>query len=91
MLPKSEATPITQEYLRNFSVVMDIVYAPQETRLLKEAAAQGCQTISGLAMLLFQGAAQFELWTGKKAPLAVMRQQLLAGLSINAASPREKK
>ena len=66
--------------LANFPVVMDIVYAPLETRLLAAARATGCTVVDGLAMLLYQGAAQFELWTGMTAPLEVMRQTLLAHL-----------
>ena len=81
MTPNIDATPFPRKYLKQFSVVMDIVYAPQKTRLLREAEAEGCRIINGLAMLLFQGVAQFELWTGQKAPVEVMRQQLLAGLS----------
>jgi shikimate dehydrogenase len=76
-----EQTPIAGEALANFSLVMDIVYAPLETRLLREAQAAGCQTINGLAMLLYQGVAQFERWTGLAAPVEVMRQQLLAGMT----------
>lgn len=81
MTPNTDATPFPQEGLKHFSVVMDIVYAPQKTRLLREAEEKGCQIINGLAMLLFQGAAQFELWTGHQAPIDVMRQHLLAGLA----------
>ncbi len=81
MTPNIDATPFPKKYLSHFSVVMDIVYAPQKTRLLAEADEEGCQTINGLAMLLFQGAAQFELWTGQKAPVDIMRQHLLAGLN----------
>jgi shikimate dehydrogenase len=51
---------------------MDIVYQPLQTRLLREAATHGCATIDGLQMLIHQGAAQFELWTGMTAPLEVM-------------------
>ena len=69
--------PVSAEILAAYRVVMDIVYAPLETRLLKEAAANGCQVINGLAMLLYQGAAQFEIWTGQQAPVEVMRQELL--------------
>jgi len=58
-------------------VVMDIVYAPLTTRLLREAAACGCRTVDGLQMLLHQGAAQFSLWTGREAPHRVMRQALV--------------
>ena len=80
MAPQQELLPIAKEALANFKVVMDIVYAPLTTRLLQEARQAGCQTINGLAMLLYQGAAQFELWTGQQAPVEVMRQSLLASL-----------
>ncbi|OGQ98143.1 MAG: shikimate dehydrogenase [Deltaproteobacteria bacterium RIFOXYD12_FULL_55_16] len=80
MGPQQELLPIAKEALANFKVVMDIVYAPLTTRLLQEARQAGCQTINGLAMLLYQGAAQFELWTGQQAPVEVMRQSLLASL-----------
>jgi len=76
-----ENSPIAAPALKNFPVVMDIVYAPLETRLLREARAAGCKTVDGLAMLLYQGAAQFELWTGVAAPVGVMRERLLDGLS----------
>ena len=56
---------------------MDIVYAPLQTRLLREAEEAGCRTVSGLEMLLYQGVAQFELWTGMAAPVEVMRASLL--------------
>ena len=75
-----EQSPLPSGALVNFDLVMDIVYAPLETRLLREAKAAGCRTINGLAMLLYQGVAQFELWTGVPAPVAIMRQQLLAGI-----------
>lgn len=75
--------PIAPESLVNFQVVMDIVYAPLKTRLLQAAEQAGCQTINGLAMLLYQGAAQFELWTGQQAPVEVMRQSLLTSLGCN--------
>ncbi len=74
-------SPMAADSLKNFPVVMDIVYAPLATRLLREARAAGCRTVDGLAMLLYQGVAQFELWTGAEAPVALMREQLLAGLA----------
>jgi shikimate dehydrogenase len=80
MAPQIDAMPIAAELLPHFSVVMDIVYAPLTTRLLREATACGCHAINGLAMLQYQGAAQFALWTGREAPDAVMRQALLAAL-----------
>ena len=80
MHPQSDAIPIQADLLANFPVVMDIVYAPLQTRLLREAAARGCRTIDGLQMLLYQGAAQFRLWTGKTAPHPTMRDALLQAL-----------
>ena len=84
MAPQQDILPIAQEALANFHVVMDIVYTPLQTRLLQEAELAGCQTINGLAMLLYQGAAQFELWTGLQAPVEVMRQSLLTSLGAVA-------
>lgn len=80
MAPNQDQSPIARQALAHFAIVMDIVYAPLETRLLREAKEAGCQTINGLAMLLYQGVAQFELWTGRPAPVEIMRQQLLSAL-----------
>lgn len=66
----------------DFPVVMDIVYSPLETRLLREAKEAGCQVVNGLAMLLYQGVAQFELWTGQQAPIHIMHQELRASLGL---------
>ena len=55
------------------SVVIDLVYRPLETRLLAEARAAGGRAVCGLDMLIYQGAAAFELWTGQPAPADVMR------------------
>jgi len=80
MHPETDATPIPTEDLSQDMVVMDIVYNPLETRFLKGAAASGCRTINGADMFVFQGAKQFELWTGKKAPVEVMRRAVLEAL-----------
>lgn len=77
MAPNSEVSLVPVASLEKFRVVMDIVYAPLQTRLLREAEAAGCATVNGLEMLLYQGVAQFELWTGRKAPVDVMRKALL--------------
>lgn len=76
MTPNDGEIPLSPALLPRFSVVMDIVYAPLQTRLLGEAARAGCRVVNGLAMLLYQGAAQFKLWTGTEAPVEVMRQVL---------------
>lgn len=69
-------TPVPKEYIQKDQVVFDAVYAPRETRLLKEAEEKGAITIRGIEMLLHQGTAQFELYTGRKAPVDVMRKVL---------------
>ncbi len=81
MRPQTDAIPIAPELLGGFDLVMDIVYAPLETRLLREAAARGCRTIDGLQMLLHQGMAQFRIWTGQEPPLEVMHAALLNELT----------
>jgi shikimate dehydrogenase len=80
MAPDSGVSPVPREWLRPGGVVMDIVYNPLKTRLLKEAAESGCEIIDGLAMFVYQGAAQFEAWTGRLAPVEVMRRTVLAAL-----------
>ena len=81
MHPQSEASPVPRDILRPELVVMDIVYNPLETKLLKAAARAGCKTVDGLAMFVNQGARQFEWWTGTKAPVEMMRQAVLENLS----------
>lgn len=73
---QDHAMPVGPEVVEAADVVMDIVYAPLETPLLKLAKERGKTTINGLRMLLFQAVAQFELWTGKKAPVQVMEEAL---------------
>jgi len=80
MAPNTDAIPIDPELLSHFRVVMDIVYQPLSTRLLQEARSRGCQTIDGLKMLIHQGAAQFELWTNRPAPVKVMARAAYAAL-----------
>lgn len=60
--------------LRRGMTVLDMVYTPPWTELLASARAAGAVAVSGLAMLVFQGARSFELWTGRPGPLDVMRR-----------------
>jgi shikimate dehydrogenase len=76
MHPKVEETCVPGSLFTPSLTVMDIVYNPLETRLLREAKAAGCRTIRGLEMFLNQAIAQFELWTGRPAPADVMRTVL---------------
>lgn len=63
-------------YLREDLKVVDIVYSPAETELLKMAKEVGCEHINGLGMMLFQGSAAFEIWTGKPMPIEDMKKSI---------------
>ncbi len=84
MYPNTDAVPIDLARLR-VRVVFDMVYFPLDTRFLNEARGRGLTTISGLEMLVAQGARQFEIWTGLSAPRALMEQAVRAALGHSAA------
>ena len=81
MHPDKNSTPLNTGLLEGGMVVMDMVYNPLKTRFLAQAEKIGCTTVDGLAMFVHQGAVQFELWTGRKAPVDVMRKVVLEALS----------
>jgi len=60
---------------------MDAVYNPLQTKLLKDAAAQGCRALSGVGMFVHQGAAQLKFWTKKEPPVALMKKIVLERLT----------
>lgn len=69
MKPHEEVSPITDtSVFRPELVVVDVVYNPEETRLLREAKEAGCKTVGGKGMLLWQGAAAYKLYTGLEMP-----------------------
>jgi len=77
MKPLQEQSLITDPtMLRPDLIVADTVYVPSETRLLKLAREQGCITVNGLGMMLWQGAAAFEIWTGKEMPVDYIKEVL---------------
>jgi 3-dehydroquinate dehydratase/shikimate dehydrogenase len=73
-------SPVRADEL-NARVVMDLIYRPRKTELLRRAARRGIAVISGVEMFLAQGAAQWEIWTGWRAPQDVMRRAVLAALA----------
>jgi 3-dehydroquinate dehydratase/shikimate dehydrogenase len=79
MYPHSGISPLSPREL-NCRLVMDLIYRPLDTELLKIARKKGISTISGVEMFLAQGFAQWELWTGKSAPEAAMRRAILQSL-----------
>jgi len=81
MHPKVTDRCVPAKFLEPHLTVMDIVYNPLDTQLLKDAKAAGCRTIRGIEMFLNQAIGQFELWTGQKAPADVMRAVLESSFS----------
>jgi 3-dehydroquinate dehydratase/shikimate dehydrogenase len=77
-------TPVHPTLHRREAVVFDMVYEPLLTPLLRDAETAGCTTIDGLQMLVAQGAAQFEAWTGKKAPVESMLKAALEQARVAA-------
>jgi shikimate dehydrogenase len=75
-LNKSDPLPLPTGSIRSTHHVCDLVYNPPMTRLLREANSQGAATLSGIGMLLYQGVIAFEIWTGRRAPVEVMRDAL---------------
>jgi 3-dehydroquinate dehydratase / shikimate dehydrogenase len=79
MYPHTQQSPLSAGEL-NCRIVFDAIYRPRRTKLLKLAAAKGIETISGVEMFLAQGIAQWEIWTGMRAPEARMRRAVLQQL-----------
>ncbi|MEF8843523.1 MAG: shikimate dehydrogenase [Haloarculaceae archaeon] len=77
---EEDATPVPAAALHGGLAVLDAVYRPIETRLLCDAAAAGARTVDGAWMLLYQGVAAFERWTGRQAPVEAMNRALRARL-----------
>jgi shikimate dehydrogenase len=75
-LKKSDTLPLSREFIRKGQLVCDLVYNPPNTRFLRMARSRGAKTLRGIGMLLYQGVIAFEIWTGKKAPVNVMRMAL---------------
>lgn len=75
---KEDPLPIDIEHLRSYQTICDLIY--RKTRLLEDASKKGCVIMNGLGMLLWQGVLAFELWTGKKPPVDIMRNALQKGI-----------
>jgi shikimate dehydrogenase len=80
MHPNTDTAIATAKELHSNLTVFDIVYNPLETRLLKEAKASGSKTVSGVLMLVYQGAEAFRLWTGIEPPVELMKKTVLEAL-----------
>jgi len=82
MYPNIEGTPLTKDLLHGDLFVFDVVYNPLETRLMKEAAEIGCQTLGGLDMLVNQGILAFEWWTNQNPNRGLMKKNIIEFLGI---------
>lgn len=88
MMPHVDTTPWPRELtLRPGQTVYDLVYNPTDTLLLQQARQQGARAIGGLGMLIWQGALAFERWTGRPAPVEVMRAAAEEQMRTNAPAP----
>jgi 3-dehydroquinate dehydratase/shikimate dehydrogenase len=88
MYPRSGDSPLSPREL-HCRIVMDLIYRPQETRLLVLARRCGLAAVSGVEMFLAQGMAQWEIWTERRAPEAAMRRAVLRALRVEALAPSE--
>lgn len=79
--PDEAGTPLVAQQIPPGCLVYDLVYNPPETPLLREAARAGAATLGGLAMLVYQGAASFQYWTGRVAPVDVMMRAARGALA----------
>jgi shikimate dehydrogenase len=86
MHPKASESAVPKALLHRDLAVMDIVYNPLRTQLLTDAQERGLKTISGVEMFVNQAVIQFELWTGRTAPRAVMREVVLEHLGATPAT-----
>lgn len=80
MHPNPDASLVPKELMHDGLAIMDVVYNPLQTKLLRDAESRGLKTVSGADMFVNQALFQFEIWTGKKAPREVMYDVVIASL-----------
>jgi len=80
MHPAADRSPLGAREL-NCRLVFDLIYRPRVTRLMQLAALRGIETVPGVEMFVAQGTAQWEIWTGERAPVEVMRRAVLRALT----------
>jgi shikimate dehydrogenase len=85
MPPDVNKSLVPKSLLKPDLCVMDIIYSPLKTKLVKDSEAAGAKVVSGLEMLIYQGAASFEIWTNHSAPVEVMKRAALNKLAEGKA------
>ena len=80
MHPNTKATPVPKELLKPNHIIFDAVYNPLKTKLIQDAESIGCKTISGVNMLVHQGAQSLRIWLGIEPPIQTMKDAVLENL-----------
>ncbi len=83
----SSEIPVPEEILKPGMIVFDAVYNPVETLLVRKAKERGCKVVSGLDMLIHQAEKAFEIWTGIKPPVSLMKRVAIETLEVQKESP----
>ncbi len=81
MHPNVDDTPFPSHWLNEKMIVFDTVYNPETTLLIKQARERGCRVVSGVEMFVRQAAMQFDMFTGKNAPIDEMRSIIRRAIS----------
>ena len=80
MSPALDETLVDRRHLARFRWVVETIYTPLETRLLREAREAGCGVVTGLSMFVRQGAEQLRIWTGLEPPVELMARVVRTAL-----------
>ena len=86
--PDEDASPLPAAQIPPSALVYDLVYNPMLTPLLREAHSVGTPTLGGISMLVYQGAASFELWLERPAPVSVMMDAAMSAMREREAEAR---
>jgi shikimate dehydrogenase len=81
MMPVTDESPVAIEIMRNFPLVVDVIYNPLKTKLLRDAEISDCIIVPGIDMFVHQGAEQIKLWTGQEPPRAFMKRIVMEKLT----------
>jgi shikimate dehydrogenase len=80
-MKQEQGSPVNIDWINDKHVCIDVIYNPLKTVFLDQSAKKGCKIINGIGMLVHQGALAFKLWTGKDAPVELMRHEVLLFLN----------
>jgi shikimate dehydrogenase/3-dehydroquinate dehydratase type I len=80
MIPNVDESPVSSAIIVKYRWVVDVIYNPLKTRLVRDAEKVGCITVPGISMFVHQGAEQIRLWTGQEAPREFMKQVVMERL-----------